>query len=69
MICNINIFIYFNGIVSIMGFNCTHTALHVPHVSVRWPDDGQERPKHVAITIKKLYRLFLCLTATINNFF
>jgi hypothetical protein len=28
-------------------------ALHIPQVSVRWPDDGQERWKHVAIKIKK----------------
>ena len=25
----------------------------VPYVSVRWPADGQKRPKHVAIKIKK----------------
>jgi len=28
------------------------TALRVPEVSVRWPDDGQTGPKHVAIKIK-----------------
>ena len=29
-------------------------AVHVPQASVRWRDDGQERPKHVALKIKKL---------------
>lgn len=28
-------------------------TVRVPYVSVRWPDDGQERPKHVAININK----------------
>jgi len=27
-------------------------TLHVPKVSVRWPDGGQKRPKHVAIKVK-----------------
>ena len=44
----------------------------MPKVSVRWPDDGQKRPKHVAIKKRKLvtkctvvvfdgnYKQFLC---------
>jgi hypothetical protein len=28
-------------------------ALHVPYVSVRWPDEGQTRPKYVAFEINK----------------
>jgi hypothetical protein len=43
-----------------MGSHSTYTALH---------DDGQGRPKYVAIkTKKKLINIQLsCLTATINN--
>ena len=36
-----------------MGSHTTYTAQHVPQVSVRWPDGGQKRPKHVAIKIQK----------------
>jgi len=39
-----------------LGINesaCGAIALHEYQVSVRWPDDGQKRPKHVAIKIKE----------------
>ena len=51
--CFIVIYIYFNVFLSIMVSNPTQTALRVLSVSVRWPVDGQVRPKHVAIKVKK----------------
>ena len=38
-------------------------ALHVPQVSVRWPDDDQERSKPVAIKIKETnnYICYCCV--------
>jgi hypothetical protein len=44
-----------------MGSLTHKYALIVPNVSIGWPEDGQEWPKHVATIINKLITIFFNL--------
>jgi hypothetical protein len=42
-------------------------ALIVPYVSISWPEDGQEWPKHVATIINKLITKYIVIEFDSKN--